>query len=285
MLPTEKIGSEKRKYLDLAAECETKNKKYTRFYFIFEHKSQPDRYAFIQIMHYMVSTWEENIRQDRDLIPIIPIIYYHGQVIWPYPTSTLDLFNVEEGLKKYLSDFKYLLIDTNLISDEKLRKDMEDLSVLAIVLYVMKNIRLPLEELSKAFKALIDLLKINPQEHTYILFYSVVSYVSKAKRVEPEEMENILFRAGGEEMRTVFDKWREEGMQKGIQEGLYKGALEEARDLVLEALETKFGQIKPHLSQRIKRIENRDLLKALLKAAIKASSLEEFEQRLKGQAN
>jgi hypothetical protein len=113
----------------------------------------------------------------------------------------------------------------------------------------------------------------------------VVSYVSKAKRVEPEDMENILFRAGGEEMRTVFDKWREEGMQQGIQQGFYKGLLEDSREAVIEALEVKFGEVKPHISQKIKRIENRDLLKALHKAAIKANSMEEFEQRLKGQAN
>jgi predicted transposase/invertase (TIGR01784 family) len=281
ILPTEKIGSEKRKYLDLVAECQTKNKDYAQFYFIFEHKSQPDRYAFIQIMHYMVSIWEENVRQNKDLVPIIPVIYYHGQVLWPHPRNLIDLFKVEEALKKYLSDFKYLLVDTNLISDEKLKEDMENLSALAIVLYVMKNIRLPLEELAQAFKALIELLRINPQEPTFILFYSVVSYVSKAKGVEPEEMENILFKTGGEEMRTVFDKWREEGIQQGILQGLYKGAVEEARNLVLEALETRFGAVEPHISNRIKTIEDRDILKSLHRTAILAGSIEEFEQKLR----
>jgi hypothetical protein len=36
---------------------------------------------------------------------------------------------------------------------------------------------------------------------------------------------------------------------------------------------------------RINAIQSREMLKALRKAAIRASSMEEFEQKLKGQAN
>jgi flagellar biosynthesis/type III secretory pathway protein FliH len=94
-------------------------------------------------------------------------------------------------------------------------------------------------------------------------------------------------------MRTVVDKWREEGIQqgvqkgiqqgilKGIKEGFYKGAVEEARDLILEALETRFGTVKPHIFQSIKAIEDRHILKSLHRAVILAGSIEEFEEKLK----
>ncbi len=43
----------------------------------------------------------------------------------------------------------------------------------------------------------------------------------------------------------------------------------------------RFGLIKPDLSVKIKGIVNREILKSLLKLAIRANSLSEFEGKLK----
>jgi len=51
--------------------------------------------------------------------------------------------------------------------------------------------------------------------------------------------------------------------------------------MLLEALEEKFGIVLASLISRIKSIEEPEVLKSLLKAAIKAQSLNRFKEVLK----
>ena len=71
------------------------------------------------------------------------------------------------------------------------------------------------------------------------------------------------------------------GMKKGLEQGIQQGLLEDAREMVLEALETRFGGVTPDLSERIRRMEDREVLRKLHRLAIRAGSLEEFETHVK----
>ncbi len=72
----------------------------------------------------------------------------------------------------------------------------------------------------------------------------------------------------------------EEGLKAGIQQGIQQGLLEEAREMVIEALEEKFGVISAKLIARIRAISEREILRSLLRTAIKVQSLEEFKKVL-----
>ena len=52
---------------------------------------------------------------------------------------------------------------------------------------------------------------------------------------------------------------------------------------MLEALEERFGKVEKDLSERIKRIEDRNFLKRLFKLSLRASSLEEILKALEEQ--
>ncbi|GAB6163569.1 hypothetical protein JCM12298_27290 [Desulfothermus naphthae] len=90
-------------------------------------------------------------------------------------------------------------------------------------------------------------------------------------------------------MPTLAEKWIEqgriegllEGRKQGEEQGMIKGMVLDAQEMVLEALIERFGLIKPDLSVKIKGIVNREVLKSLLKLAIRADSLSEFEEKLK----
>ena len=70
--------------------------------------------------------------------------------------------------------------------------------------------------------------------------------------------------------------------QIGRKEGLQQGSLEEGRELVLEALDERFGDIPSLVFHAIHQIHDRNLLRALLRRAIRCASLEEFQQALNG---
>ena len=69
----------------------------------------------------------------------------------------------------------------------------------------------------------------------------------------------------------------EKGMEQGLQQGLQQGLVEEARAMVLEALEERFGVVVPGLVERIHGMEDRGTLRSLLRLAVRAENLEEFE--------
>lgn len=70
----------------------------------------------------------------------------------------------------------------------------------------------------------------------------------------------------------AYDIIKEEGLQQGLQQGM----LEDAREMVLDALSFKFGVIPVELVQKMKRIEEREIFKQLLRVAMSSETLDEF---------
>jgi len=68
--------------------------------------------------------------------------------------------------------------------------------------------------------------------------------------------------------------------EEGIKEGLQQGMLEEAREMVLEALSFRFGVVPVEAVQEIKRIEVREVFKQLHRVAMSAETLDEFRKQL-----
>jgi len=63
------------------------------------------------------------------------------------------------------------------------------------------------------------------------------------------------------EIRTFWDDIREEalreGLQRGLEQSLRQGLILDAQEMVLEALEERFGKVEKELSEQIKSIEDR----------------------------
>ena len=82
---------------------------------------------------------------------------------------------------------------------------------------------------------------------------------------------------------TLADQLREEGLQEGLQKGLERGLqyLQEGlQEGIVEVLEIRFGQIADGLRETITSVQDVVRLRSLHKAAIQASSLEDFSQSL-----
>lgn len=73
----------------------------------------------------------------------------------------------------------------------------------------------------------------------------------------------------------AYDIIKEEGLQQGLKQGM----LEEAREMVLDVLSFKFGVVPVELVQKMKRIEEREIFKQLLRVAISAEALDDFQKQ------
>jgi hypothetical protein len=74
-------------------------------------------------------------------------------------------------------------------------------------------------------------------------------------------------------------------MEKGMEQGMEKGMLAEAREMVAEVLSTRFSPIPEKIVKAISTIEDRKVLKELVKKAVLTRSLEQFESEFKNYGN
>ena len=65
-----------------------------------------------------------------------------------------------------------------------------------------------------------------------------------------------------------------------LKEGLEKGIVQNAREAILDVLETRFGQVPDSLRERVNTIGSEPTLKNLLRRAVRTPSLEEFQATL-----
>ncbi len=68
----------------------------------------------------------------------------------------------------------------------------------------------------------------------------------------------------------------EQGIEQGIKQGIYQGLIQEARELVLEAIEVKLGYVPEEVRERVVREEDRGVLKEWHRKIILAKSSEDI---------
>ena len=69
-------------YSDLLYSVQLKNQQMAvvqaLVYFLFEHKSEAEPLTAFQMLRYIVRIWEQRLRNDLPLCPIIPLVVYQG---------------------------------------------------------------------------------------------------------------------------------------------------------------------------------------------------------------
>lgn len=68
-----------------------------------------------------------------------------------------------------------------------------------------------------------------------------------------------------------------EGFEKGMQQGMQQGMLQDAREMVLDALEAKFGETSACFKPQVAKITDRNKLKEILKIILKVQDIKELE--------
>jgi len=271
LVNTEKFSSKSQKFmLDLLFSCKVEDQDaYIRI--VLEHKSYLDKELPIQLLYYNAAIWEEAIKEKDYYPPIINIVFYHGKGDWNIPTSLPVVKN--NKLEKYTSKLNYILINLNKVSDENIISEThQDLCMLWAIL-TMKHIFDSIESFIRLFELIADYIK----SHEYIekshCIFIVLDYIVSVKN-NPEEVESILkeLTGGDEKVMTLTEKWKMEGLQKGLQEGLIKAK----KDAIKSAILIKFGLLPKELEEKIENTNDIQILDNMFKKVILAGKIEEI---------
>jgi hypothetical protein len=103
-----------------------------------------------------------------------------------------------------------------------------------------------------------------------------LAYLVKLRKDLLEEY-NAL-REEVEKMPIVIDFENDPAYKKGMDRGL----IQDAQELVVEALEERFGSVPVSVKRKVFAIEDREVLKVLHREAIRARSLRAFQKKLEG---
>jgi len=248
-------------------------------YLLFEHKSFPDLLVALQLLRYMVSQWQQQVKEKVPLTPIIPLVVYHGERAWHIATEFSALLAVPEELRPYQPNFRYHLSDFSHLSDETIRGEIW-LRVCLSVLRAIFNPRLrhELDDLANL------VFQLYGQRTGVEYIRTIMYYLSGAtERVKREDLEEVLLRQGakGERvMATIAQEYIQEGIQLGIKQGLEQGRIQTLQEDVLDLLHIRLGRVRPQVVGGITAVSNTETLRQLLREAATAETMEAFVDEL-----
>ncbi|MGE5339958.1 MAG: Rpn family recombination-promoting nuclease/putative transposase, partial [Candidatus Omnitrophota bacterium] len=205
----------------------------TDIYFLLEHKTRGEDKIFVQILHYMSMEWQKDVSQNNPLRIILPLVFYHGPDNWNVNPSFVDEFDVDDDLKKFMLNFRYILFDTNKWNfleecNEGLKNNVYLFTSLVLMKCAFNN---DLESIKEIFK--FWQRKGFIKETGKIIFF--LRYISATQDIEPGKLITMLEESqidGGDIMQTLAQRWIEDGKKEGKKEGIEIGIMKTAKELL-----------------------------------------------------
>ncbi len=272
-------------FSDLLYEVDLRDGDGAYIYVLFEHKSYPERRVAFHLLRYMVQVWDRALRERQRLVPVVPVVVYHGRVRWKVSPRLSDLVETPEALAPFVPDYRYWLCDLTQYSDEDIRGGVLLRVGFLLLKYIFRD------ELPERYGEILSLFRELADSRTALEYLEVVlRYLSQAaEEVSAEEMKETveeILPEGGELMTTIAQQWLEKGKQQGLQEGIQQGMQQGIQQGMYDGLlagielglELRFGSEGLYLLPEIARIQDVNVLRAVHLAIKSAQSLEDLRR-------
>ena len=268
-------------------------------YLLLEHKSREDKLVSLQLLGYICNIWNLHLKQNngKSLPIIIPLVLYHGRQRWAAGIRLVDLIQGPAvRLARYIPDFEFILIDLTRYSDEEIKGTLLARTFLVLLKYIFSP------ELKKKLPEILSLFfELEKQETGLKSLETYLTYLFNATDdITSETFMDIIEKTnphqkGGAIMTLAeqfFEKGRLEGEKKGLQKGrlegeergLQQGRLEGERLGIISSIELalslKFGDVDPGYLSQIKKVQDVDVLKDILKRVYVADDLSDLKELL-----
>ncbi|OXS25271.1 MAG: transposase [Acetobacterium sp. MES1] len=238
------------------------NQKDGYLYFLFEHKSYPDRMVALQLLTYMVRIWNEKVNRKTDthIAVIIPIVICHGETKWKIGSMFSDLIlnfdTLPEEIGQMIPNFNYQLYDLSQFSDEDIRGNAELIIALSVARDIFK--KSGEEFLETIFKAARALAELDEKKTGIQYFETCMRYIlTSGPKLTKEQLTTVIkqlavtYKEGSEVTMTLAEVLREEGKKEGIEEGKKELAI----GLAINRLTKRFGIMPSEYREKINTLD------------------------------
>jgi predicted transposase/invertase (TIGR01784 family) len=252
-------------------------------YVLFEHKSYPEPLIAFQLLRYMVRIWEQSLKQEQlQLLPILPIVVYHGRTRWTVAVDFVALFDVPEAMRAYIPNYQYWLADLSRYSDEEIKGEVILRAGLLLLKYIMRD------ELRARLGDIVSLLTELPKQESGLAYLeTMLRYVmGSTDKISVEDLTQVVrqvLEEGESVMPTIAEQLLEQGRVEGLKEGLEKGRQEgqreEAINLLRRFLNRRFGAAVDNYDEALRSLDL-TAVRQLSDIAFEVETLAEFETKL-----
>jgi hypothetical protein len=246
-------------------------------YILYEHKSEAEQLTAYQVLVYMVNIWEQRRKQKCKpfLVPIIPIVIYHGKKAWDAPILFRELFrDVQDELMRYLPNFEYNIFDLSAYTDEEINGDIRLRLYFSTLEYIHHQRKL--ENMIQVFDFLAEMLH---QQTGKGYMDTVMRYIAQVEGVKEENLRTAFEKSLLKKevnMTTLAQIWTERGEKEGEKKGRKEGRKEGLLDGLETALDIKFGMDGISLMPELRNINSLEVLQLLRSAIRTANSAQEL---------
>jgi predicted transposase/invertase (TIGR01784 family) len=192
-----------------------------------------------RLLRYSIAAMHRHLKQGHKLLPlIVPILFYHGkQSPYPYSMRWLDCFE-DPVVAQSLYTQAFPLVDVTIIHDDEIKTHRK----VALLEYVQKHIHekditihlLNIAELMEKFKPskeeVQNLIHYLTQEGNAL---DSKKFIHNLGKNTPRYREDIM---------TIAEHLRQEGLQKGLQKGIQEGSSKREREIARNLLAIKMDR-------------------------------------------
>jgi predicted transposase/invertase (TIGR01784 family) len=210
----------KEHFSDLVFNCEYGEGK-IKVAFLFEHKSYVPSYPHLQVLNYMIKIWEMNIKEKSALMPVIPIIVYHGKENWEEEKFSDYFPGIDAYLLPFFPNFEYILENLPTVDFNKILESYQS-PVAKLALAFLKYIFMS-DELTKLLPDLffaLENFKFDSKIKDFIVSFTI--YLANNSDIEVDEIVRSLEKVnteGGQIAMTTAEKLINQGKTEGKIEG------------------------------------------------------------------
>ncbi|HOY18379.1 MAG TPA: Rpn family recombination-promoting nuclease/putative transposase [Haliscomenobacter sp.] len=185
--------------------------------FLLEHKSALDAFPHLQLLRYLMETWQEQRKQKQPLTPIIPIVVYHGVRKWrKRDLSSYFGKDLPQSLLPFLPRFDYVLTNVRALSDEQILELKKGLLINALLM--LKHIWEPQFILKNPELIFIHLETHNQQVSEFVV--SLLAYLFKNTEIARETANRFIKHLPtdlNQNAMSTYDMIQAEGIEKGAE--------------------------------------------------------------------
>ena len=195
-----------------------------------EHQSTFDEKMIFRILNYDATMYINQVESKQEIYPVGSFVFYTGDKEWKSPET---LKNIPSEMEPYINDWRLPVVELKTMDARKLTNQR------------LKEI---VEISQSMFAGNYDDLRNDRKIETENFMMAATFTRTKIKREELPEGDEINM---CEAMDRLFQKFENQGMEKGELIGIEKGKREEKQNTLKEQLKVKLGTLSRPLEKQL----------------------------------
>ena len=199
-----------------------------------EHQSTFDEKMIFRILNYDATIYINQVESKQEVYPVGSFVFYTGDKEWKSPETLKEtLKNIPPEMEPYINDWRLPVVELKTMDARKLTN---------------QRLRDVVEISQSMFAGNYDDLRNNRKIETENFMMAATFTRTKIKREDLPEGDKMNM---CEAMDRLFQRFENQGMEKGELIGIEKGKREEKQNTLKDLLKVKLGTLSSPLEKQL----------------------------------